>query len=175
MSSALLGKVYPNLAPMSGGDDAEKYQLRLKSLLPLPVYVNLAVAHMLSSSNPSDELLGTALGLIENPETVEHLCWRDPGIPIKTMEKLLTSPVAGIRAAAATGEWQKDPKGSVRSELQAKWRAALTDVNPNHYALVEVFEKKPSLAFDWIQSGLKSSAHRLTEYDQGFLAAASAP
>jgi hypothetical protein len=88
------------------------------------------------------------------------------------MARLLEHPNKLVRAAAAIGEWQREPAGSVRPELEQQWRAAIPDVGPSHYALQDIFKKDSSLAFEWLHAQFKSGERRLSIHDHAFPAAA---
>jgi len=81
------------------------------------------------------------------------------------MAKLLEHPNPVVRAAAAIGEWQREPVSTIRPELEAQWRIAIREVNSDDYALNDIFERNPLIAFEWLQSRLGVGNLYLSIYD----------
>ena len=70
------------------------------------------------------------------------------------MTKLVTHPNKEVRAAAAVGEWQREPADTVRPEIYNEWRAAVLHIHPNHYELQDMFKLTKRLAFEWLRAKL---------------------
>jgi hypothetical protein len=154
-------------------EDSGQHEAALKRLLECADYHALAISRVIRLPTPNEALLSTALALLTEPDLAEHLWLRDSGIPLTVMAKLLEHPKKSVRAAAAIGEWQRDPAGTVRPELEGQWRIAIREVDPNHYALREVFERNPCSAFEWLQSQIRSGNARYLSTDDQALQAAS--
>ena len=151
---------------------SNQYGAGLNRLLEIPSYQRLAISRVVRLEPPNEALLSSALGLLNNPELVEDLSLRDSGIPLPVMARLLVHSNPSVRASAAIGEWQREPGGTVHPELEAKWRIAVRDVDPKHYALNGIFDKHHSLAFEWLRSQIQSENRHLSLYDQALHAAA---
>lgn len=164
--------VAPFIDRMSN-DDLSQYDAALHRLLELPEYQRLAIVRVLRLSNVNQSLISSALTLLDDPELVEHLRPRDSSIPVEVMTRILKHTNPRVRGAGAMGEWQREPAGTVRHDLEAEWRIAIRDVEPNHYALKEIFEQDSVLAFEWLQAQLRANRH-MSEHDQAFHAACKA-
>ena len=154
-------------------EDSGQYEAALHHLLQLPEYQRLAIVRVLRLSKGNESLLSSALALLNDPELVEHLWLRDSGIPLEVVARILKHPNPWVRGAAAIGEWQREPAGTVRPELERQWRLAIRDVGPNHYALKDIFEQDSTLAFGWLEAQLRADRH-LSMHDQAFHAACKA-
>ncbi len=64
---------------------------------------------------------------------------------------LLTHTACSVAAAAAIGEWEATPRGTVRESFKDLWRAAIINGLERQYEGEEIFRKDPSLAFEWLQ------------------------
>lgn len=160
------------LADRLSVEDVGHYERVLHRLMLLADYQPLAINRVLRLPTPNEDLLSMALRLLDDSELAEHIWPRDSEIPLTVMARLLEHSNEKIRAAAAIGEWQRDPDGSVRAELESRWRIALRSVDSDHYALDDIFEKNPGLAFDWLQSQLLAGRRDLWSHDLGVVAAA---
>jgi hypothetical protein len=146
--------------------NASQYVAALDRLLERVEYQPIAISRVLRLPTPNDDLLSKAVAILNESQLAEHLWLVDSAIPLVVMKKMLTHPNPRVREAAAIGEWQREPAGSVRPELDAQWRVALRDVAPGHYALNDIFEKQPSLAFEWLNAQLQSGRLYLSMHDQ---------
>ena len=55
-----------------------------------------------------------------------------------------------IASAAAKGEWNCNPEGTIRLPLYPYWRAAFINKVAPDYWMKEVFPKYPDIAFEWV-------------------------
>ena len=143
----------------------------ISRLLQCEAYRHLAICVVLLMPTPNEPLLSTAFSLLEDPALAKHLSMRDPRIPLEVMARALEHANPVVRAAAAIGEWQREPTGIVRPVLEAKWCVAIRDVSADHYALNDVFEKRPAVAFDWLESQLRSGGRCLSVHNHALVAA----
>lgn len=153
--------------------DVERYQVVLRDLLEYPQFRPLAINRVLLMDPPKATLLSSALAVLDDGMLVASLYLQDTRIPLAAMLQLLCHPNALVRAAAAIAEWQREPRGVVRADLESEWKVALCDVEPSHYALHEIFEKRPLLAFDWLASQVQSGKRYLSFADHAFRMAAN--
>jgi hypothetical protein len=146
--------VVPFVDRLSQGSQGQ-YEAVLHRLLQHRNYQPLAISRSLRLPIPSETLLSSALVLLNNADVAGHLGLRDSDIPSVVMARLLAHPNPDVRAAAAVGEWQREPVGIIHPELEAQWRVAVRNVNASHYALNDIFEKDPALACEWLQFQLE--------------------
>jgi hypothetical protein len=78
-------------------------------------------------------------------------------IPEDHVAALLTHPVRSVAAAAAGGEWQATPRGTVRDSLKDPWRKAIINCLDIEYEGEEIFRQDPSIAFEWLQLRIKEN------------------
>jgi len=76
-------------------------------------------------------------------------------IPDDRLAALLAHTDCSVAAAAAIGEWESTPRGTVRESLKDLWRAAIINGLERQYEGEEIFRKDPSLAFEWLQLRIK--------------------
>ncbi len=72
-------------------------------------------------------------------------------VPDDRLAALLAHTDSSVAAAAAIGEWEATPRGTVRESLKDLWRAAIINGLERQYEGEEIFRKDPSLAFEWLQ------------------------
>ncbi len=154
----------PFMHRLSSGDAIE-YEAALNQLLDCEEYQPLAINMVLRLPTVNEALLSIALALLDDLRVADDLWLRDSGVQIPVMARLLDHRNSSVRAAAAIGEWQRDPAGTIRDELETHWRTAIRDVDPNHYVLKNIFEKDAVLAFEWLQSRIRSGDGRLSLHD----------
>ena len=143
-------------------EDPVQHEAALNRLLQCADYQPVAITRVLRLPTPNEALLSSTLDLLNSSELADRLSLRDPGIPLALMARLLEHPNPIVRAAAAIGEWQSEPLGTIRPALKTQWRVAMREVNPGHYALREIFEKHPILAFEWLQCQIGSGNRHLS-------------
>lgn len=106
----------------------------------------------LTLPNPPEELLSLALQHLGGyAQTVNLACLRGQ-ISEQVVRQLLVHHDPAIRNAAATGEWNADPKGSVRAGVELEWRAAMSTCTQREYFLADILKDNPLLAHDWLQN-----------------------
>jgi hypothetical protein len=142
-----------------------QYEAILNRLLQCPNYQLLAISRSLRLPIPNEALLSSAFALLNNTELAGQLLLRDSGIPLEVMAKLLEHPNPVVRATAAIGEWQREPVSTIRPALEAQWQIAIREVNSDNYALNDIFERSPLIAFEWLQSRLGVGRLYLSIYD----------
>jgi hypothetical protein len=76
-------------------------------------------------------------------------------IPDDRLAALLAHPDRSVAAAAAIGEWEASPKGTVRESVKDIWKVAVINGLERQYQGEEIFRKDPSLAFSWLQLRMK--------------------
>lgn len=87
-------------------------------------------------------------------------------IPDDRLPALLAHTDCSVAAAAAIGEWEASPRGTVRESFRDLWRAAIINGLERHYEGEEIFRKDPSLAFEWLQLRIKDERGFLYYSDQ---------
>jgi hypothetical protein len=103
---------------------------------------------------------------------VEILCLRGQ-VPIATLRKLLVHDHDGVAAASAYGEWNSDPKGVVRPEVQECWRPAILRCGSKQQRqtiklyIRDILASDADLAFDWLLARIHEGAplFELEDYD----------
>jgi hypothetical protein len=83
-------------------------------------------------------------------------------IPEDHVAALLSHSDCSIAAAAATGEWQATPRGTIRESLRDFWRTAIIRCLESEYEGEEIFRRDPSLAFEWLR--LRIEENRIFSY-----------
>lgn len=78
-------------------------------------------------------------------------------VPDERLAALLAHTDRSVAAAAAVGEWQATPRGTVRESLKHLWRTAIINGLERQYEGEEIFRKEPSLAFEWLQLRIKDN------------------
>ena len=76
-------------------------------------------------------------------------------IPDDRLAALLAHTDHSVAAAAAIGEWEATPRGTVRESFKDLWRTAIINGLERQYEGKEMFSKDPSLAFEWLQLRIK--------------------
>jgi len=76
-------------------------------------------------------------------------------IPDDRLAALLAHTDCSVAAAAAIGEWESLPRGTIRKSLKDLWRAAIVNGLERQYEGEEIFRRDPSLAFEWLQLRIK--------------------
>lgn len=146
-----------------GNQDRDALLQILGRLLHLPRYAERATLRVMDLPDPPSELLDDALDRLVAPERDNAFWLSSSRIPVRTMRRLLEHRDRSVRAAAALGEWLRDPTGEVRPEVGDSWGAALLDVGDS-YQLGEIFKARPELAFRWIEARLTRGQYDLWQY-----------
>lgn len=126
----------------------------LELLLENDEYSWLAGGVTIRSEGIPRSLLDTALARIPD-NLVETACHRKQ-VPLDTLKSLLGHEREEIAVAAAVGEWLSEPRGEVRPQIRAEWRAALIRLGSagnversrpgQSYWLREILSSDPDLA-----------------------------
>jgi len=132
--------------------DAGAPELRdiLASCVQRPNQRIAALDVVFTMSTPPDDLLGFA-----NDQLEEETKWVTLRIYANEIAEhhalaMLRHPARCVRAAAACGEWESEPKGQIRNSLQDAWRAAVVESVEDEYWLPDAFRSNTGLAFDWL-------------------------
>jgi hypothetical protein len=149
--------VIPFLKAAASTNDPEFPGL-LKECLKVPALQFAAVSCGLSSESLPTDVLSDILSILDDRFSmwVSTACLRSE-IPERHVAILLTHPVRAIAAAAAIGEWQSTPEGSVRESLRDVWRRAVVGCLQDDYGGEQIFRRDPSIAFDWLELRMKES------------------
>jgi hypothetical protein len=86
-------------------------------------------------------------------------------VPDDRLAALLTHIDHSVAAAAAIGEWEATPRGTVRESFKALWRTAIINGLEHQYEGEEIFRKDPSIAFEWLQLRIKDNRGLLYSSD----------
>ncbi len=125
--------------------------------LNLPKLRDAAIEIAMTLPHPPDELFERALHqLYASAGYVKWACSLGK-IPEHHLRLLLRHSDLAIAGAAAEGEWEADPQGSVRETLRKDWEEAVVHSSPDYW-LSEVFREIPYLAYLWLQNHLAEKA-----------------
>ena len=145
-----------------------EYPELLKICLEEPRLHFAGVSVGLTATSLPSELLSGIMSVIDDRFStwIEVACARLE-IPGDRVAALLTHPVRSVAAAAATGEWQATPRGTVRESLRDPWREAVINCFESEYEGEEIFRGDPSVAFEWLQ--LRMIGTRTFSYHENLL------
>ncbi|MGH9363356.1 MAG: hypothetical protein ACRD2T_15710, partial [Thermoanaerobaculia bacterium] len=147
----------------------EGWERFLERALAQESYAWTASEITLQLEAPPVAILERALNLAARvPQLVETLCSRR-AVPFPTLQALLLHSNRTIVLAAAVGEWNAGPKGRVRREIAAAWRAALLrstagdEIVGLRFWLGVILANDPDLACEWLSARLREAVHRVSE------------
>ena len=149
--------VAPFLQVAASGHDPEYPEL-LKMCLEEPRLHFAGVSVGLTATFLPEDILPAIMSILDDrfSNWIEILCTRLQ-IPDDRVAALLTHSDCSVAAAAATGEWQAAPEGTVRESLKNLWRTAVVNCLESEYEGEEIFRQDPSIAFDWLQLRIKEN------------------
>lgn len=149
--------VIPFLKATALTNDKEYPEL-LKICLDEPRLHFACIAGGFTAAFLPEDLLPKMMSILDNrfSNWIEISCIRLE-IPEDRLIALLTHTDCSIAAAAATGEWQATPRGTVRELLKDFWRKAIIKCLEREYEGEEIFRKDPSIAFEWLQLRIKEN------------------
>jgi hypothetical protein len=149
--------VAPFLRETVSGHDPEYPEL-LKICLEEPRLHFAGISVGLTATFLSKELLSAIMSVIDDrfSNWIEVACMRLQ-IPEDRVAALLTHPVRSVAVAAAGGEWQATPRGTVRESLKDVWRKAVINCFEREYEGEDIFREDPSIAFEWLQLRIKDN------------------
>ena len=103
-----------------------------------------------------EDLLPIIMSALDNRfnNWIEVECMR-MNVPDERLAALLAHADHSVAAAAAIGEWEATPRGTVREPFRDLWRIAIINGLERQYEGEEIFRKDPSLAFEWLQLRIK--------------------
>jgi hypothetical protein len=132
----------------------EGWETTALECLDLPEMQEAAVDLALTLPHPPAELFERVLQRLD--DSAGHVKWACAigKIPEHHLRVLLCHPNAAIASAAAAGEWEVEPRGSVRETLREDWEQAVVHSSSDLYWLSRVFRKIPGIAFRWLQNHL---------------------
>lgn len=118
----------------------------------------VGVSVVLTMHEAPDALVGHALENLDGLEQlVESHCLRNEVAEDRIM-KLLQHAKGDVAAAAVSGEWHADPKGSVRGSLREAWRTAVVTRVRDKYSLNDIFQVDPTLAYEWLAARIDENS-----------------
>ncbi len=141
------------------------WEAYVRSFLDNDRYVWIALELILQLPDPPPDLLDEALRrILRFPQLVEILCLGNL-VPLANLQALLRHAQWEVALAAAIGEWLSEPKGQVRVEIVADWRAAILRSRverpggPTRAAqfqprLGDILASDPDLAVEWLLARL---------------------
>ncbi|HLO41743.1 MAG TPA: hypothetical protein VK176_12030 [Phycisphaerales bacterium] len=150
--------VAPMLSRMVGDrrEDAEKL---LEALLTNPTYHATAIAAALALDPPAAVTANSAAAL---PASGGWDAYRlhSVGIPLVTMERLLTHADRSIRVAAAFSLWLQSPEHEIPPSCRLTWEKGVVEARPEdgEYELGEILKANPSLAYEWAKVTLSDAS-----------------
>jgi len=147
--------VIPFLQAAASGADPEYPEL-LKVCLREPRLQFVGISVGLTAPVLPGNLLLMIMSALDDrfSNWIEAECMR-LHIPDDRLAALLAHTDCSVAAAAAIGEWESTPRGTVRESLKDLWRAAIINGLERQYEGEEIFRKDPSLAFEWLQLRIK--------------------
>ena len=153
--------VIPFLKAAASGNDQECPEL-LKMCLEEPHLHFACVTVGLTAAFLPEDLVPAIMSILDDrfSNWIELSCMRLQ-IPEDRLIALLTHSDYSIAAAAATGEWQATPRGTVRESLKDFWRTAIINCLEREYEGEEIFRQDPSIAFDWLQLRIQENRNFL--------------
>jgi hypothetical protein len=133
-----------------------------------------AVVVVLTQAHPPEDLLAETLPRLEGlADTIKILCSRGQ-VPEHLVKRLLRHPDAQIASAAAIGEWNADPKGSIRASLLDNWRYAVVHAVREDYHLGEMLGSDPVAAYAWLEKQLEQRLDDLWRFEKAVQSATNA-
>jgi len=122
--------------------------------LDLPEIRNAAVAVALTIPDPPDEFLERALGQLD--DAVGRVKWECSAgrVPEHRLRLLLSHTSSAVASAAAEGEWNTEPRGTIRETVREDWEQAVIRSSSDHYWLSNAFRDNPDLAYRWLANHL---------------------
>lgn len=134
-------------------------------------YEAISIHLALSMESPPKELLELVLPRL--PKFAREIeAWCAFGeVPEYTSRLLLTHESPAVAVAAAEGEWQAQPRDTVRPSLYSVWRAAVVSFATEEYWLEKVFQQDSEIAHDWLVNQLKRGDFFLYRQERTFSAA----
>ena len=147
--------VIPFLQATASSADPEYSEL-LKLCLSEPRLQFAGISLGLTAPVLSEELLPMIMSALDDRfnNWIEAVCIRLQ-VPADRLAALLAHTDYSVAAAAAIGEWEATPRGTVRESFKDLWRAAIINGLERQYEGEEIFRKNPSLAFEWLQLRVK--------------------
>ncbi len=127
----------------------------------------IALQIILGLEDPPKELLNLALDKVNdiNPDGIKSLCIQKK-VSIIATEALLQCKNSDISIAAAIGEWWREPKNEVRSEIKGIWENSIRETNEYEYGLLEIFKEKPQFILPWISKAYFGLSGRFAYADE---------
>ncbi|GAI26637.1 unnamed protein product, partial [marine sediment metagenome] len=147
--------VIPFLQATASTADPEYSEL-LKVCLSEPRLQFAGISVGLTAPVPPEDLLPMIMSALDDRfnNWIEVECMR-LHVPDDRLVALLAHTDCSVAAAAAIGEWEATPRGTVRESFKDLWRTAIINGLERQYEGKEIFSKDPSLAFEWLQLRIK--------------------
>jgi len=147
--------VIPFLQAAASKADPE-YSEMIKACLIEPRLQFAGISIGLTAPVLPENLLSIIMSALDNRfnNWIEVECMR-MNVPDERLAALLAHDDHSVAAAAAIGEWEATPRGTVRETFKDLWRIAIINGLERQYEGEEIFHKDPSLAFEWIQLRIK--------------------
>ncbi|MFC1958353.1 hypothetical protein ACFLV6_00300 [Chloroflexota bacterium] len=138
--------------------DSKEYPELLKMCLGEPRLHFACIAVGLTAAFLPEDLLPEIVSILDNrfSNWIEISCLRME-IPEDRLIILLSHTDCSVAAAAATGEWEATPRGTIRESLKDLWRKVIIKCLEREFEGEEIFRKDPSLAFEWLLLRIKEN------------------
>ena len=130
----------------------------------LPEMRNVAIGLALTLPHPPEELFERALQQLDDSAGYVKWACAVGKIPEHRLRLLLRHPNAAIASAAAEGEWELEPLGSVRETLRDDWEQAVVRSSSDLYWLSEILRGLPDLAYRWLQNHIDGEEHDVYDH-----------
>ncbi|MFC2047356.1 hypothetical protein ACFLTK_03685, partial [Chloroflexota bacterium] len=149
--------VIPFLKAIASIDNKEYPEL-LKMCLGEPRLHFACIAVGFTAAFLPEDLLPDIISILDNrfSNWIESSCIRLE-IPEDRLIILLSHTDCSVAAAAATGEWEATPRGTIRESLKDLWRKVIIKCLEREFEGEEIFRKDPSLAFEWLLLRIKET------------------
>ncbi len=138
------------------------WEAALQTCLDTPRLAWVALGVALALPALPDELRAKTLTVAaEHPDEVLSMSLRRE-IPSSTLEIFLRHSSREVALAAAVGEWNAEPRGQVRPEITAEWRATMTRPSCSELAGLDGLHRavllgEPALAATWLAAQIDAA------------------
>ena len=132
--------------------DTPGWEDLVANCLDHPTLGAAAISLVLTLPDPPEDLLSNVLIKIEGyAQSVRLCCFRNQ-VSEKVLKQLLRHQDPSIASAAAIGEWNADPEGTVRDSILKDWRDVVINQVSDGFWLGKILASDSLLAYEWLQT-----------------------
>lgn len=162
-------------------DETKGWEELVCHCLENDLYRGIAVAALIVTPNPPDDLLQAAIRHAKDfMQLIESSCLRGE-VPVATLQRLFECEQEGVALAAAVGHWNAARRGKIPDRLDAEWRKVIArsgtgDLGNTHtdYWIGEILSKDGELGRDWLIAQM-SREDAMVSYQVGEIAEKTIP